>query len=91
MYSYYEVVFRDFKSGKMQQEINQVKDKKRGGNKSEELSQVIGSLRLHASRIFLPSTLAPSGLTFKRDNADVMNNFFVSIVTRSYTNIEEYL
>ena len=36
-------------------------------------------------------TAAPVGLTFKRDNADVMNNFFVNIVTRSYTNIEEYL
>ena len=36
-------------------------------------------------------TAAPAGLTFKRDNADVMNNFFVNIVTRSYTNIEEYL
>jgi len=36
-------------------------------------------------------TSAPAGLTFKRDNADVMNNFFVNIVCRSYTNIEEYL
>ena len=30
-------------------------------------------------------------MTFKRDNADVMNNFFVNIVSRSYTNIEEIL
>jgi len=41
--------------------------------------------------IFLPFGASPTGLTFKRDNADVMNNFFVNIVTRSYTNIEEYL
>jgi len=41
--------------------------------------------------VFLTLGVAPSGLTFKRDNADVMNNFFVNIVTRSYTNIEEYL
>jgi len=34
---------------------------------------------------------APTGLIFKRDNADVMNNFFVNIVARSYTNIEEVL
>jgi len=41
--------------------------------------------------VFLALGAAPSGLTFKRDNADVMNNFFVNIVTRSYTTIEEYL
>lgn len=52
---------------------------------------MVGNLRLHASRIFLPSSAAPPGLVFKRDNADVMNNFFVNIITRSYTNIEEYL
>jgi hypothetical protein len=39
----------------------------------------------------LPSTAAPQGMTFKRDNADVMNNFFVNIVTRSYTDIDEIL
>ena len=52
---------------------------------------MVGALRLHASRVFLTLPSAPNGLTFKRDNADVMNNFFVNIVTRSYTNIEEYL
>jgi len=30
-------------------------------------------------------------MSFKRDNADVMNNFFVNIVTRSYTDIDEIL
>lgn len=52
---------------------------------------MVGALRLHASRVFLVFGAAPNGLVFKRDNADVMNNFFVNIVTRSYTNIEEYL
>lgn len=52
---------------------------------------MVGTIRLHASRCFLTMALAPTGLIFKRDNADVMNNFFVNIVTRSYTNIEEYL
>lgn len=28
------------------------------------------------------------GFLFKRDNADVMNNFFINIATRSFTNIE---
>ena len=33
----------------------------------------------------------PPGITFKRDNADVMNNFFVNIVSTSFTEIEEIL
>lgn len=35
--------------------------------------------------------MQPSGVTFKRDNADVMNNFFVSLIAFSYTNIEATL
>lgn len=90
LYSYIEIVFKDFRSGKMAQEMSQGKDK-RGKKNSEELTVMVGALRLHASRVFLPFPSAPNGLVFKRDNADVMNNFFVNIVTRSYTNIEEYL
>ena len=33
----------------------------------------------------------PAGITFKRDNADVMNNFFINMVSYSFTNIEEVL
>ena len=91
LYSYIEIVFKDYRSGKMQAEMSQSKDKKKNSSKSEELSIMVGALRLHASRVFLTVPSAPAGLTFKRDNADVMNNFFVNIVTRSYTNIEEYL
>jgi len=36
-------------------------------------------------------TACPSYLTFKRDNADFMNNFFVNIIARSFTDIEEFL
>jgi len=91
LYSYLEILFRDFRSGKIAAELAQAKDRKKNAGKSEELSQIVGTLRLHASRVFLPMTSAPTGMIFKRDNADVMNNFFVNIVTRSYTNIEEYL
>jgi hypothetical protein len=30
-------------------------------------------------------------MTYKRDNADFMNNFFVNIIARSFTDIEEFL
>jgi len=46
---------------------------------------------LNAGVVLLTTNTAPSGYTYKRDNADVMNNFFVEIVARSFTNIEEVL
>ena len=33
----------------------------------------------------------PSYMSYKRDNADFMNNFFVNIIARSFTDIEEFL
>lgn len=36
-------------------------------------------------------TACPSYLTYKRDNADFMNNFFINIIARSFTDIEEFL
>lgn len=92
LFSYLEILFRDVRSGKIAEELAAYRGgKKRQPGKLEELTSFVGDIRLHASTVFLPMTSAPSGLTFKRDNADVMNNFFVNIVTRSYTNIEEYL
>lgn len=35
--------------------------------------------------------MQPPGITFKRDNSDVMNNFFINLAATSYTNIEELL
>jgi len=34
---------------------------------------------------------APAGMSFKRDNADFMNNFFVNIIALSFTDIVEFL
>lgn len=39
----------------------------------------------------MPLTMQPVGITFKRDNADVMNNFFINMATHSFTNIEEII
>ena len=46
---------------------------------------------MNAGVVLLTTNTAPSGYTYKRDNSDVMNNFFVEIITRSFTNIEEVL
>lgn len=90
LYCYLECVFRDYRSGKIAAEVYEKRDSKTK-SKGEDLVVYVAGLRLHASMMFNPVTSAPAGIFYKRDNADVMNNFFINIVTRSYTNIEEYL
>ena len=44
---------------------------------------------INAGISYLPLSDQPPGLTFKRDNADFMNNFYVDITCRAFTNIED--
>lgn len=81
LYNYCDVVFRDYHAGKLV--IEKTKDKK-----VEEEDK--GALKLNAGVVFLVQGSMP-GFTYKRDNADVMNNFFINITTRSFTNIEVIL
>ena len=86
LYNYIDIALRDFRSGKMQKEMAG-KDKKKGGSEEDDKN----GPKINAGVVFLPMTASPSGMQFKRDNADFMNNFFVNIAARSFTNIEEYL
>ena len=38
LYTYLEMLFRDYRSGKIAEELRQAKDKKKNASKSEELS-----------------------------------------------------
>lgn len=73
-YNYVDQLFFEWRSGKLAEP---------GANKDEE------SNGLNAGVSFLTMEMQPNGLSFKRDNADFMNNFFVDIVCRSFTSIEE--
>jgi len=46
---------------------------------------------MNAGIVFLTVAAQPSFMTYKRDNADFMNNFFVNIIARSFTDIDEFL
>lgn len=46
---------------------------------------------LNAGVVVLVQGAEPAGWTYKRPNHDFMNNFFVNICARSFTNIEEFL
>lgn len=81
-YNYWDINLRDYFAGKL---VYEKIDK----NKKEEEPDK-SALRLNAGVVFQTMGSNPT-FVFKRDNADVMNNFFVNIVTRSFTNIEVIL
>lgn len=39
----------------------------------------------------MPILIGPDGVPLKRNNSDMMNNFFINQVTRSFTSCEEIL
>lgn len=78
-YNYVDDIFHQYRSGKLI-------DKNNKGKKEEEAPSDFNS-----GVVFLPMTACPNYMTFKRDNADFMNNFFVNIIARSFTDIDEFL
>ena len=81
-YNYADDTFHLYRSGKLQEYSEKLK------KKTAEEENPMG---LNAGVVFLPMTACPSYLTYKRDNADFMNNFFVNIVARSFTDFDEYI
>lgn len=57
----------------------------------EELEEAEKGNGLNAGVVFLPVTSQPNYIMYKRDNADFMNNFFVNIIARAFTDIDEFL
>jgi hypothetical protein len=82
-YNYIDDIFHLYRSGKL------LEDKQ--GKKKNEAEATGMAAGFNAGVVFLPMTACPSYLTFKRDNADFMNNFFINIIARSFTDIEEFL
>lgn len=91
IYNYLDMIFREFSNGKLTHE-NLLKERKK--LQEEEMSMATiknGQKRLSSGIVFLSMNQAPIGMIFQRDNIDVMNNFFINISSRAFTNIEEIL
>jgi hypothetical protein len=43
---------------------------------------------INRGHVFLPMDLSPPGMTFKRDNQRFINNFYVELITKAFTNYE---
>ena len=87
MYNYIDLLLYEYRSGKLKDDSKTVK-----GTDEDEASQnqVLGKT-LNAGVVVLVQGAEPAGWTYKRPNHDFMNNFFVNICARSFTNIEEFL
>lgn len=81
-YNYADIVFHVYRQGKIVDYTEKIK---------KQTEQELNPMGLNAGVAFLPIEEQPSFMTFKRFNADFMNNFFVNIVARSFTDFDEYL
>lgn len=100
LYNYCTVLFHNYKHGKLENivEKNKLKSLSKGakaakaakGNQVYEKNEGDVDLKgINASLVLLTMAEQPPGVIFERNNADFMNNFYVDIVCRAFTNIEE--
>lgn len=100
MYNYVDVILRKLRMGKLADEVKakasnkgsgegeEVKDAaadNNGGNEDDEDDETKKIEGIHAIII------GPDGVALKRNNSDVMNNFFIQFVCQSFTDIEKQL
>ena len=83
-YNYIDDTFHLYRSGKLLED-------KQGKQKAVVVDPNDMAAGFNAGIVFLPMSACPSYLTYKRDNADFMNNFFINIIARSFTDIDEFL
>jgi hypothetical protein len=81
-YNYVDDILHLYRQGKI---LDQRAASKGGLSFAEVPDGVPG---FNSGVVFMPMTAQPSYMSYKRDNADFMNNFFVNIIARSFTDIE---
>lgn len=86
LYNYLQTIILDFFAGRLQQEPLQQRVAKK---KFRDAENAKTGLQMNAAMSCLLMKHAGAH-GFRRDNADFMNNFWVNIVARSFTNIEEF-
>lgn len=87
LYNYVDILLFDYRNGRLNdKQLASIRQKA-----LEEEDQPKGGLVLNAGVTFNTLDMALPGLTFRRDNADFMNNFFVNIIAHAFTDIEEFL
>ena len=80
LYNYNDILMHEYRAGSLQSNIK--------WHKTRPLETKIGEHLINPGLVVLTMESAPSGMMFKRDNADFMNNLNVNVIARSFTYIE---
>lgn len=84
-YNYISVVFHDWRNGRLTDEVK--KREYENVNQEEDKS----AMKLHPCEVLLTLDAAPSGMIFYRNNVDLVNNFYIDLVAKAFTNILEVI
>ena len=84
LYNYVDIMFHDYRGKGLPQKVQP----DRFYNENQKNNRGV-SLNLNSGVVFIPKSRAPPGMNFKRDNCDYMNNFFIYIVARNFTLIDQ--
>ena len=96
MYNYWDIIMRKMRMGILRTDIANKESKQKSGGevvqeevKAQELDEEDDETKkidgIHAIII------GPDGVPLKRNNSDVMNNFYIQIIVKAYTEIDAQL
>lgn len=88
-FNYITILFHNFKAGKLENLLEKSKKKKDKKGNGQQGNQDIDTGGINASLCLLTMDTQPPGITYDRINTEFMNNFYVDITCRAFTNIEE--
>ena len=92
MYNYISQLLSEYWQGKMTLENLYIQQQKIIREEAERLNKLDKSVRnISAGKVQLFQDDAPPGITYYRDNCNLLNNLFVNIVAKSFTNIDEQI
>jgi hypothetical protein len=83
LYNYIDVIIHEYRAGELADSLAKAK--------KADLERKVGNHLINSGLVVNTMDAAPPGMTFKRDNADFMNNLNVNVVARAFTYIDEFI
>ena len=101
IYNYFDIILREYVNGRLTYDNLQKERKRLIEEDLTQASQKSGQMKLNAGVVYITNSQAPvghssnfiqvKGYQLQRDNIDVMNNYYINISSRAFTNIEDIL
>lgn len=93
MYNYWDIVLRKLRMGILRQDITDKENKNKQGELDAEEALKIAEVDEEDDETkkiegIMSIIIGPDGSPLKRNNSDVMNNFYIQIIVKAYTEID---